>query len=433
MKRILVASFGLLLASLGSANARGFASSLFPVPSGTEQAQKTIKDPAEYNAYISALNTTDAPARAAAMEAFAAQYPHSVVLIDALEQAMAAYQQAKNLSGVEKTARKILVVDPSNMRSLTVLTALMRAKATSGDAASLQETCSTSRKAIEALPNTPRPEGMSDADFSAMRNQVAAVLYGAAGFCAMQSKDFASARDNYLKVIELDPGDLQDTYQLAIADLEMKPMDVTGLWYCVKAINLANASQNLAGANSIRGYCNAKYRKYHGSEEGWDKLVASISAQEKAPPAGFAVMVKAAPTPSEIACKAVEENKPEDLSFSDDEFILQHRDDAPCNKEAADKVWASIQAMQKQGAAKLEIEVKVISATEDTLHAAMTDENQSANTADLQVTMAKKMLRPPAAGAKVKVIGVMKEYKLNPFIFIMEKGELSATAAAARK
>jgi hypothetical protein len=55
--------------------------------------QKTIKDPAEYNAYIAALNINDPKQKAAAMEAFVSQYPNSVVKIDAMEQAMAAYQR----------------------------------------------------------------------------------------------------------------------------------------------------------------------------------------------------------------------------------------------------------------------------------------------------------------------------------------------------
>ena len=45
-------------------------------PSGqTPASQKVIKDPAEYNAYITALNTPDPAAKGAAMEAFVKQYP----------------------------------------------------------------------------------------------------------------------------------------------------------------------------------------------------------------------------------------------------------------------------------------------------------------------------------------------------------------------
>src|SRR5437870_12712306 len=46
---------------------------------GAPTSQKTIKDPAEYNAYITALNTPDPAQKAAAMEAFITQYPQSGV------------------------------------------------------------------------------------------------------------------------------------------------------------------------------------------------------------------------------------------------------------------------------------------------------------------------------------------------------------------
>ena len=84
-------------------------------------SQKVIKDPAEYNAYITALNTTDPAAKGAAMEAFVAQYPNSIVKIDALEQAMGAYQQANNQQKVEQIARQILTIEPNNVRALAIV------------------------------------------------------------------------------------------------------------------------------------------------------------------------------------------------------------------------------------------------------------------------------------------------------------------------
>src|SRR5437660_201712 len=92
-----------------------------PASQSSDQAnaptsQKVIKDPAEYNAYITALNTQDPAAKAAAMEAFIAQYPQSIVKMEAMTQAMGAYQQAGNQSKVEETARKILEIEPTNVR-----------------------------------------------------------------------------------------------------------------------------------------------------------------------------------------------------------------------------------------------------------------------------------------------------------------------------
>ncbi len=104
-------------------------------PGAADQAniptsQKVIKDPAEYNAYMTALNTTDPAAKGAAMEAFVAQYPNSIVKLDALEQARSAYQQAKNLPKVEELAKKILQIDPNNVRALAIVVFMERTRIT---------------------------------------------------------------------------------------------------------------------------------------------------------------------------------------------------------------------------------------------------------------------------------------------------------------
>src|SRR5579862_9297723 len=95
--------------------------------------QKTIKDPAEYNAYMAALNTTDPAQKAEAMVAFNEKYPDSVMHIDTMEQAMAAYQQAGNVAKVEEVAQGILKIAPDNVRALAIVTYLQRARATGGD------------------------------------------------------------------------------------------------------------------------------------------------------------------------------------------------------------------------------------------------------------------------------------------------------------
>jgi tetratricopeptide (TPR) repeat protein len=388
-------------------------------------SQKVIKDPAEYNAYIAALNTQDAAQRAAAMEAFLSQYPASVVKTDALEQAMAAYQQADNQAKLTSTANRILELDPGNVRALAIVTFLSRAQASKGDSKAAAEARADAEKGLKALPGWQKPEGMSDADFEKMRQQMAAIFHGAAGFAALQAKDYQSARDHYMQSIGSDPNSLQDVYQLAVADLEMKPLDPNGFWYVAKAFQLAQG--NAAGQKSIADYGMAKYRRYHGGEDGWDQLVAATGTQAVRP-ADFAV--KPAPTPAEIAVKAVQENAPGDLSFSDYEFVLGLRDASPANKEAADKVMQAILEKEKQGAAKLKIPVKVISATQGTIQAAITDENQQVNKADLQITLTRPMLHPPAAGAMVDIVGVVTDYVPTPFTFIMKDAEVAKATVA---
>src|ERR1700716_4700500 len=64
-------------------------------PAATSQAP-VIKDPAEYNAYVGAVQQTDPQAKISGLEAFITQYPNSVMKNQALEILMGAYQQARN-------------------------------------------------------------------------------------------------------------------------------------------------------------------------------------------------------------------------------------------------------------------------------------------------------------------------------------------------
>lgn len=387
-----------------------------------QTGDKVIKDQAEYNAYITAYNLQDPAAKGAAMEAFTAQYPASVMKLDALEQAMAAWQQAGKAPNVEQVADRILQVDPNHIRALAISTVLKRARATqTGDARLTQELGALAERGLAALTGWTKPEGLSDEDFGKLRAQMAEIFNGAAGFAALQAKDFAKARDFYLKSAEIDPNNMQDIYQLAIAELEPNPPEMNGFWHVAKAVALARAQNNKPAADNIALYGKARYKRLHGSDDGWEQLVTSAALQA-APPANFSVA--RAPTAAELACKAVQENDPASLSFSDWEFVLQLRDSAPCNKQAADKVWAAIQTKQKQGAAKLMIPVKVIAAYREIIEGAITDENQSANKTDLRVTLEKPLLSPPQPGTTINIVGVITDYKPDPFVFVMTQGAL---------
>lgn len=400
-------------------------------PAGqTPTSQKVIKDQAEYNSYMQALNNPDAAAKGAAMEAFVKQYPQSVVLTDALEQAMAAYQQAGNAAKVEEMAKRILQLQPNHIRALAVVVAIDRSKATQGDQAALKESCSYAQNGLQQLPAWQKPQDMSDSDFEKLKNQMADILNGASGFCALQAKNFPEARDFYTKAYKIDPKNFQDVYQLTVADLEMNPIDLTGFWYGAKA--LALAGNNAATVNAISPYIKGKYKKYHGKVDDWDQFAATTASQT-APPAAadMAKLITPAPTPCDFAVQAARDNKPEDLSFSDKEFILSKAGCSPANKDAADKVWQSIQDLEKGGEARLEIPVKVISATKDSIEAAVSDDNQTANKADMHVELEKPVLKPPAAGTMTKIVGVITKYTPDPFMFTMEKAALPAPKTPA--
>ncbi len=395
---------------------------------GQATEKKQIKDQAEYNTYIAALNTQDPAAKAAAMEAFVKQYPQSVVKMDALDLAMAGYQASNNLAKVEELANQILQLNPNHIRALAVMTAISRAKATGGDAAAARTASTDCQRGLQALPSWGKEEGMSDADFGKMRNQMSGIFNGACGFSALQAKDYPSAQRFYKESLRIDPTNMQDTYQLSVAQLETNPIDLQGLWYGVKAIQLAGS--NAAAANSITAYVKAKYKKYHGKNDDFNQFMTAVSAQS-APPQDMATLITPAPTPCDIAVDAVKQNDPGQLSFSDWEFVLSKANCSPANKAAADKVWQAILAKQKNGDADVKLKlpaILVISATADKLQLAITDENQQSKKADLTVVLEKPATHPPAPGSSVDVVGVLTAYTADPFMFTMEKAELPGAA-----
>jgi len=392
-------------------------------------AQKVIKDPAEYNAYITALNMTDPAAKAQAMENFVKQYPNSIVKVEALEQAMAAYQQLNNPTKVEATANQLLELDPRHVRALAIVTAIKRGQAQTPQ--QFAELRSLGEKGLQALPTWQKPDGVSDADYQKIKTQMEGIFAGAAGFGALQAKDYAAASKYYQESLKIDPNNWVDSYQLSVAGLESTPQDLNGFWYGAHALALAKAQGNQAAVNSMGPYLQSRYKKYHGGIDGWDQIVAS-AAQGSAPPAGFTI--KPAPTTCEIAANAVQQNGAAALSFSDWELVLSCRDKSPANKTAADAVWQEIQTKEKGGEAKLSIPVKIVAVADNsTLEVAVSDDNQTANKADMKVQMEKPMTKPPAVGSTINVIGVISDYTPEPFMFTMTKGELPAPKPPAKK
>lgn len=389
------------------------------------QTRNSFSNPAEYDSYMAALNTRDAAKRATAMEVFVAWYPGSVLKTEALEQAIAAWHAANQPAKADVIAQRLLQVDPDNVRALAERAYGGRTRAAAGDAAALPPAIAAAERGLLVLPRWQKPVSLTDAAFARVKEQMAGVFNGTLGFAALQAKDYDTARRFYRLSVSAEPDNLQDVYQLAVAQLEGAPLDPLGFWYAARSIALARAARNEAAAADIDRYARSRYRVYRGSEEGWKELIARVAAGERAPPESFAKSIPRLLTPPEAALVLVEENDPAKLSFADWALVLRHRDATPANKAAADKVWQAIAARQQGGGARLKIPAKVISATPDRIEAAITDENKAANVVDLVVLMARPLSPLPAVGAAIAVVGTLSDYRAQPFTVLMTRSELA--------
>src|ERR1700751_4232796 len=192
MKKILVTVvLGLAVAAAGQD-----ATQQPGAPQAPPQQKKEIKDPAEYNAYVGAVQQQDPAAKISGLEAFLTQYPNSVMKQDALEILMGAYQQTGNQQKMMDTAQKLLQADPNNVRALALLTYTLRARARGGGTSAQQDLAQAKQygeRGLQALTSFNKPEGMSDSDFQKLKDQMSVIFNSAVGQGALQEKDYATA------------------------------------------------------------------------------------------------------------------------------------------------------------------------------------------------------------------------------------------------
>ena len=389
-----------------------------------QQQKKEIKDPAEYNAYVGAVQQADAAAKISGLEAFLSQYPNSVMKEDALELLMGAYQQTNNAAKMNEAAQRLLQANPNNLRALALMAYSKRAaaEANQNPQQNLAEAAQYAERGLQALKTATKPEGMSDVDFEKLKSQMSTIFNGVAGIAALQSKNFPLAEERLRAAVQGDPNDLRNVYPLALAYLTATPPDpVNGLFFIARAANLAAGSP---GQAQIMAYGKSQYTKYHGSDQGWTDLLA-LAKTTPLPPQGFTITQYVPPTPAEQAAEIIKNKTPDEikkLTFAEWELVL-----SAGKPEDAEKVWNVIKGLP------LQMEGIVISVAPTKLEIAASQDDIEKKRADIELTMmgpipARLM---PKEGATLDFEGTPASYTPSPFVMVMEKGTLLTKAAPA--
>jgi tetratricopeptide (TPR) repeat protein len=382
-------------------------------PAGAPAPQKKeIKDPAEYNAYVGAVQQADANAKISGLEAFVTQYPNSVMKEDALEALMGAYQQTNNVAKMGDAAQRVLAVNPNNVRALALLT---YSKTAAGQMAEAKQ---YGQKGLDALKTFAKPDGMSDADFTTLKTQLSGIFNRGVGVAALGEKDYATAETDLRAAVEASPNDVNVIYPLAMAYLQATPPDsLNGLWFIARAANLAPTP---AGQQQIEKYGKAKYTKFHGSDQGWTDLMAQTKTTAL-PPAGFAITAYVPPTPADQAADLVKTKKVEEMSFAEWQLVLSEG-----KPEDAEKVWTVLKGKPLQMQAHI---ISVDSSTSIKLAGSSDDIDAKRADIDLTMTAAIPAKLMPKADTDLQFEGTPVSYEPKPFVMTMKEGALLTSAA----
>lgn len=390
-------------------------------PAAPAQQKKEIKDPAEYNAYMAAVNTQDPAQKASALESFLQTYPNSVIKEDAMELLMKTYQQAGNVPKMQETGQRLLQVNPNNLTALALMSYMdrMQALGGAGNAADLLNQASQmGERGLQQLQTAPKPEGYSDADWGKMKESFKSIFSSAIGTAALNNKNYQAAAPMLLDAVKANPNDYITVYQLAVSYLEQKPPVVDGLFWGARAVALAQ-QQNPQAAAQFQRYVKSKYVRYHGGDDGFDALLKD-AANQPGLPQGFTVAP--APSPADQAAQMVQQKTPDKMGFGEWVFILTSG-----NQQAADTVWNAIKgkALQMQG--------KVISASPTVLSIAATEDAINANQPEIELTMVAAIPArlQPKPGATIIFEGTPTSYTAQPFLMKMDQGKLASKGGGA--
>ena len=403
----------------------GTAPAQAPTAAAPAQAP-VIKDPAEYNAYVGAIQQKDPAAQISGLEAFMTQYPNSVMKVAALQTLMQDYQQTNNQQKTTDTATKLVAADPNNVRAMALLAFFDRLKAQGGDPNAKQDLVDAKKygqMGLDALPKFTKPDGTSDADFQKMKAQMTGIFNAAIGIAALTDKDYDTARKALRSAVDSSPESQKDfsvVYPLALAyagptppDPKVTPDPINAIWFAARASTVAPNAQY---QGQIEKYAKGQYAKYHGGDDGWTDVLAQAKASPTQP-ANFTI--KPAPTPAEQAHNMVAATPPEKMDFATWQFVFTNG-----SKEDQDVVWNAIKgkAVQMNGT--------VIKATATEFDIAGSSDDIDAKKADITLTFEEKVpLRLiPKDGASLDFQGEPASYTPSPFMMTMEKGKLLKAA-----
>ncbi len=426
MKKILVT---VVLGVAALAAAQNAAQPAQGQPSAPQAQGPIIKDPAEYNAYVGAINQKDPAAQISGLEAFRTQYPNSIMKVAALQQLMGDYQQTNNQAKTIEIATQLVAADPTNERAMFILAYFDRLKAQGGDPNAQQDLADAKKygqMGLDGLPKFAKPDGMSDPDFQKMKDQMTGVFNAALGLAALTAKDYATARTDLRAAADSSPDfqkDFSVVYPLALAYAGPTPPDpnlasdpINAIWFTARASVLAPNAQY---QQSIEKYARSLYVKYHGGDDGWADTLASAKANP-AQPAGFTI--KPAPTPAEQAHTMAIATDPTKMDFATWEFILSNGAQAD-----QDLVWNAIKGKP------VYMNGTIIKATATEFDIAASSDDIDAKKADITLTFEEKVPLKliPKEGASQDFQGEPASYTPNPFMMTMEKGLLPKPKPAA--
>ena len=258
-----------------------------------QAAQKTWKD-GEYDLANPAMSDTNLQTKLQKLDAWKAKFPVTDFDVERRQHYLATYQGLRKPAEVYSTAKETLSKDPDNLAALTALVIFIyqfQPPSASDMATADQAATSLLTNGDKYFASDKKPQGVTDDQWSGAKKEILGNAQNCLAWTATQRKEWEKAEGEYVKVVQLQPANLQATYTLATAIIAQKKVDKLPLaiFHLGRAANYTG--QGALPENnrkSIQTYFEKQYVNYHGDKSDIDKVVA-VAIASPLPPSDFKI------------------------------------------------------------------------------------------------------------------------------------------------
>lgn len=237
-------------ASPGSQPAQGAQPGAQPTPPAGKRPPQAKTQP-EFDAYKTAIATTDPAALEKASDDFATKFPDSELRILLYKSALRSYQNANNPDKTEAMGRKVLNLDPEDPEALVMVAEVIAEKTHDSDLDKEQrydEATKMAQKAVQTVDtDVSVPAGTPQDKLEAYKNLLRSNAYSIIGTIEFKKDNFAAAQADLQKSIDAFPSQPDPVVVLRLAlslDRQQKYPD---------ALKIANRAVDLTQENSQIG------------------------------------------------------------------------------------------------------------------------------------------------------------------------------------
>jgi tetratricopeptide (TPR) repeat protein len=401
---------------LGPVPARMFGQAAAP---SSAAPQKNWKDRAEYDLYVAIGQDQNPKTRLEKLQQWEKQYPMTEWIKERRTLFLTTYAGLNDAKNAVDSAKAMLADDPKDFTALYYTMLFTQGLYAQSQTPDVLDQGEKAAKAILENLDTPPPNVKAE-DWAKLRPQLELLAHRNLGWIAMQRMSWDAAEAEFQKTLALSPNDAQVDYWMGTVIASEKKLDKlpAAMFYFARAATYTGTGALPAeGQKTALTYVQRQYKNFHGSDEGFNDLLAAAKSNAM-PPADFSIK-NANELAKASAANEEEYNKthPSEALWKNLKMALT----APDGASYFNMVKGTEVPTLKGKVIKLEPAVRP-----KTILLAMEDNTNNTTTADATLKFEMPLAGKVEEGTVLSFEGVADSYTANPFmvVFTLEKDKL---------